>query len=107
MKAWMGSRFTAVLAVALVMNTVQAVADDTCHLRVALELTPDVPNPRDQGFLDSLVADPVFQLTWVSSNDSGIVVDLTGPGPGYRCKDAMKQVSTNTHVLNVRVVHRN
>jgi hypothetical protein len=105
MKTRVASLFSAVLAIVLTTPAVEAVAKDTCHLRVAVELTPDVPNPSDQGFLDSLIADPVFQLTWVSSSDSGIVVDLSGPGPASRCRSAMKQISTNTHVLNVAVVH--
>jgi hypothetical protein len=88
----------------LTTGNVEAAAPDACHLRLAVDLTPDVPNPRDPGFLGSLLSDPLFRLTWVQSSDSGIVVELTGPGPDYRCKNAMTQLGKNTHVLQVKVV---
>jgi hypothetical protein len=51
MRTRVESLFAAVLAVPLATGAVEAVAQDvqdTCHLRVAVQLTPDVPNPRDQ-----------------------------------------------------------
>ena len=104
MKLRVDSLVAATLAVALAAGNVEAAEQGACDVRVAVELTPDVPNARDPGFLDSLMADPSFLLTWVSDTDSGIVVDLTGPGPGERCKDALKELSRNTHVLNVTVL---
>ena len=104
MKVRVDSLVVAALAVALAAGDVEAAEQGACDVRVAVELTPDVPNARDPGFLDSLMADPTFLLTWVSDTDSGIVVDLTGPGPGERCKDALQELSRNTHVLNVTVV---
>jgi hypothetical protein len=94
----------AMFSAILVAGAVRAGPQESCNLRLAVELTPDVPNPRDPGFLGSLLADPVFHLTWVRNTDSGIVVDLGGPGPSYRCKSALRQLKRNTHVLDVKIV---
>jgi len=104
MKARIDSRILAGLVAVLAVGNGEAAQRGACDVRLAVELTPDVPNAHDHGFLHSLMADPSFLLTWVSDTDSGIVVDLTGPGPGERCKDAVQELSRNTHVINITLV---
>lgn len=79
----------------------------TCAERLTIKLTPDIPDPSDPGFLSSLLSNQVgYQLLLRGkSDDSRIVLDLIGPGPGYRCRDAVRTLSKDSRVLSVRVQH--
>ena len=68
-----------------------------CDSRLSVELTPeDVPDPRDPGFLGSLLSNEVgYQLIFRGkTDDSNIVVELRGPGlgpgPEYSCREAIQ-----------------
>ena len=76
-----------------------------CDVRLSVVLTPDVPNPHDLGFLSSLLSNQVdFQLTLEPQDDpSVIVVDLTGPGPEDRCRNAIETMRRDGRVLSVHV----
>jgi hypothetical protein len=68
-------------------------------------LTPDVPNPIDAGFLGSLLSNQVNYRLNVrrERSDSLLVLDLTGPGPGYRCHNAIEAIRRDGRVLSVHV----
>jgi hypothetical protein len=56
----------ALIAMALAVGTAAA-QPAACHRHLSVELTPDVPNPRDLAFLSSLLTQPGFQLSWTGS----------------------------------------
>lgn len=84
-----------------------AVPAAQCDMRLRIELTPDVPNPRGPGLLSSLLRDhPGYSLTlrhqdW--KNASVIVVDLTGPGPEDRCREVVKALGKDRRVWTADV----
>jgi hypothetical protein len=84
-----------------------AAADEApqCEVRLTVELTPDVPNASRGGFLSSLLSNRVkYELTLLREHsDSVIVVDLTGPGPDYRCQNAIEAIRRDGRVLSVHV----
>lgn len=75
-----------------------------CNVRLALTLTPDVPNSQAPGFLGAILSDPNYQLTWLGGNDTQATVQLTGPGPSSQCEQALNRLSRDSHVLNVQVL---
>src|SRR2546421_600535 len=76
-----------------------------CDMRLSIELTPDVPNPGDLGFLSSLLGDHSgYQLTLRRQRDGSVIVlELTGPGPEYRCRSVVEAMRKDGRVLSVRV----
>jgi hypothetical protein len=77
---------------------------EACNMRLALTLTPDVPNSQDPGFLGSILSSPTYQLTWLSGSDTNATVLLTGPGPSSQCQNAVNKLSKDAHVLDVKVL---
>ena len=97
----LGALTMAALAVAHV-----AMADPApCDVRLSVELTPDVPDPRDEEFISSLLDDQVdYQLTLRrEASDTAIVLQLTGPGPAYRCQKVLDVIRRDARVLSVHV----
>ena len=86
-------------------STADAASPASCDLRLTVELTPDVPNPGDPGFLSSLLSNhPGYRLTLQQQDDDyAIVLDLTGPGPDYRCQNVIETMRRDARVLSVRV----
>lgn len=93
------------IAAVLLLGSAAAHADTQadCTMRLVVELTPDVPNPQDSGFLSSLLNDnPSYQLNWVRKVDmSFIALDLKGPGPLDRCEDVVETMRRDGRVLSV------
>ena len=94
-----------VLVSLLLCATASAAAPAPCQVRLTVELTPDVPEPTDAGFLGSLLSNQVnYRLTLRHErSDSLLVLDLTGPGPNYRCRNAIEAIRRDGRVLSVRV----
>ncbi len=98
------SAFGAVVLVSgLVWNTASAAVP--CDVRLTVELTPDVPNPTDAEFLSSLLSNQVdYRLTLRRKrSDTLLVLELTGPGPGDRCRSAIETIRADARVLSVHV----
>jgi hypothetical protein len=76
-----------------------------CDRRLTVELTPDVPDPRDTGFLSSLLSNEVgYQLVFRGkSDDTNIVLELIGPGPAYRCREAIQTMRRDARVVSLHV----
>jgi len=78
-----------------------------CDLRLRVELTPDVPYPRDAGFVSSLLGNHLeYQLTLLRQdpeNYSVITFNLTGPGPVAGCRDVVSSLRKDARVLSVEV----
>lgn len=100
--------FTAVAVVALALGLgcgAAASAADACNVRLALTLTPDVPNPQDPGFLGAMLSNSTgYQLTWISGSDTQATVQLTGPGPSSQCDQAVNKLSRDAHVVDLKVL---
>ncbi|MEJ1963137.1 MAG: hypothetical protein WDO56_16910 [Gammaproteobacteria bacterium] len=75
----------------------------SCAMRLVVELTPDVPDSTDPGFLSSLLNNhPEYQLTWVRQHaQSTIVLKLSGPGPTDRCEAVIDTIRKDGRVMSV------
>jgi hypothetical protein len=82
-----------------------ATSPEPCAMRLSVELTPDVPNPRDLGFLSSLLSNhPDYQLTLQHQRDGSVIVlELAGPGPEYQCQNVIETMRRDARVLSVHV----
>jgi hypothetical protein len=85
-------------------GSVRVVQGLQCDMRLALTLTPDVPNAQDPGFLGAILSSPSYQLTWLDGSDTQATVQLTGPGPSSQCQNVVNKLSRDSHVLDVKVL---
>jgi hypothetical protein len=99
---------TPVLSLLLPLAPCIAAADEPqsvapCALRLSVELTPDVPDPGDGGFVSSLLGDHTgFRLILRRVvDDTHIDLDLSGPGPDDNCRDVVKSMREDGRVLSV------
>jgi hypothetical protein len=76
----------------------------TCAMRLSLEVTPDVPDPTDGGFLSSLLGDhPTYQLFLLSrDDDTHVTLQLQGPGPAERCREVLTSMSHDGRVQSIQ-----
>ena len=96
----------AVMSVAVLgSNTATAAPPAPCDIRLIVELMPEVPDPRDTGFLSSLLSNhPGYRLTLRRQDDDTVIVlDLTGPGPDYRCQSVVEAMRRDGRVLSVQL----
>jgi len=98
-----GSVAVAVLIATFGSGRVNADTPELCIERLVVKLTPDVPNPRDDGFLSSLLSNhPAYRLTLVRQEDlTTIVVDLSGPGPDEACDSVVDTIRKDGRVESV------
>ncbi len=93
------------IAAILLLGSSAAYAESPaeCTMHLVVELTPDVPNPQNSGFLSSLLNDhPAYQLNWVRKVDmSFVALDLTGPGPLEGCENVVDTMRRDGRVLSV------
>jgi hypothetical protein len=93
-----------VLALTAVNSIGVALPPAPCDMRLSVGLTPDVPDPRDAGFLSSLLGNhPGYQLTLQRQDQDSVVLDLTGPGPAYLCRQVVDSMRRDARVLSVDV----
>ena len=94
-----------IAAAALAGGVADPAAAAGCDRRLTVELTPDVPDPRDAGFLGSLLSNEVgYQLVFRGrTDDTNIVLELIGPGPAYRCQEAIQTMRRDARVVSVHV----
>jgi hypothetical protein len=75
----------------------------SCNRHLSVELTPDVPNPRDLAFLSSLLTQPGFQLAWRGQDGAVIELELTGPGPDDQCRAMIAAMRKDARVQSITV----
>jgi hypothetical protein len=99
---------TVIVAAAWVIAAVSARADEpmspsSCAMRLALEVTPDVPDPTNGGFLSSLLGDhPGYQLFLLSrDDDTHVTLQLQGPGPAERCQAVVDSMRNDARVQSI------
>jgi len=93
----------AVLATMFGVGIALAAAPEACDKFLSVELTPDVPNPRDLAFLSSLLTVPGYQLVWRQQNGSVVELELTGPGPEDQCRDVIAGIRKDGRVQSIHV----
>ena len=81
------------------------VAPPTCSLRLSVEVTPDVPDPADPGFISSLLSNnPNYQLFFLAKTDETHVdLQLQGPGPVERCQQVVDTMRNDGRVASIDV----
>lgn len=111
--AWSGA-CTRTLAVAvvgvlgsLVMGEVKAdqpIAPPKCAMNLSVEVTPDVPDPGDSGFISSLLGvHPGYRLFLLQVVDNTHVnLQLQGPGPNRRCQAVVDSMRNDGRVLSIQ-----
>ena len=100
----------AIVAVFGLLGVRQARADEPiappkCALRLSVEVTPDVPNPGDGGFISSLLGDNAgYQLFLLQVvDDTHVNLQLQGPGPAERCQAVVASISNDGRVASIQV----
>jgi hypothetical protein len=96
---------SAALLAAVMASQVAAASPAVCDMRLAIELTPDVPEPLDSGFLSSLLNNKVsYRLTLLSQQPGSVIVtELVGPGPESRCRKVVETMRKDARVLSVHL----
>ena len=86
-------------------RTDEPIAPPRCALRLSVEVTPDVPNPGDGGFISSLLGDHAgYQLFLLQVvDDTHVNLQLQGPGPAERCQAVVDSISNDGRVASVQV----
>jgi hypothetical protein len=94
---------TALLAMVSASGGAAAAPPERCDKYLTVELTPDVPNPRDLAFLSSLLTVPGYQLVWRQQNGTAIEVELTGPGPEDQCGAVIAAMRKDGRVQSIHI----
>ena len=84
----------------------KAAAEATvCEARLTVELSPGVPRVSDDGFLSSLLNNHIsYRLELLRQDGSSVIeLDLTGPGPAYRCEGVIESMRKDARVESIRV----
>jgi hypothetical protein len=99
---------TACLIVMIGSSSAAAAPPASCDLRLTVELMPEVPNPGDTGFLSSLLGNHSGYQLILERQRSNFVIDLelSGPGPSYRCGDVIEAMRRDARVVFVKVQHQ-
>jgi hypothetical protein len=86
-------------------STAAAAPSAACDLRLTVELTPDVPDASEAGFLSSLLNNhPDYRLELLRQDGPSLVeLGLSGPGPGYLCLGVIEAMRQDGRVLSVRI----
>jgi hypothetical protein len=73
-------------------------------MRLAVQVTPDVPKPGDGGFLSSLLGDhPGYRLFLLQVvDDTNVTLQLQGPGPSERCQAVVDSMRNDGRVLSIQ-----
>ena len=75
-----------------------------CAMRLAVEVTPDVPDPSDSAFISSLLGDhPGYHLFLLRVvDDTNVILELQGPGPPDRCQAVVNSISNDGRVASIQ-----
>jgi hypothetical protein len=105
-----GRSVTLAIAVAalpgvLFESAAAAMPDERCDIHFTAELKPEVRDISDGGFLSSLIqTQTAYRLELLRAADTSVIeLELTGPGPGYRCEDVIETMRKDERVLSIRV----
>ena len=76
-----------------------------CAARLTVEVSPSVPQAADDGFLSSLLNNHfTYRLDLLRQDSSSVLeVELTGPGPEYRCEKVIEAMRKDARVQSIEV----
>ena len=81
------------LAVAVVFARVASARDERCDVRLSVELTPDVPDASDPGFLSSLLSNhPGYRLELLRQDDPSLI-----------CRGVIETMRRDGLILTIRL----
>jgi hypothetical protein len=92
------------LAAVLGANPVKSATPDSCHARLLLKLSLDVPNPRAQSFLSALTSSPLYEIIWIKGHDSTATVELRGPATDFHCHEEIKRMRRDSQIEELKVL---
>lgn len=77
-----------------------------CAMRLSVEVTPDVSNPADPGFISSLLGDNVgYQLFLVQRvDDTHVNLQLQGPGEKSNCQAVVKSMREDGRISSIQEI---
>jgi len=92
------------LVVARPVSADAPMAPPQCALRLSVEVTPDVENPADPGFISSLLGDNVgYQLFLLNRvDDTHVNLQLQGPGEAANCRAVVKSMREDGRVSSIQ-----
>jgi hypothetical protein len=95
----------AVLLGVLFDSAAAAMPDERCDIHFTAELKPELSDVRDVAFLSSLLINQTaYHLELLRADDTSVVeLDLSGPGPDYRCENVIETMREDERVLSIRV----
>ena len=84
----------------------EPMAQPNCAMQISVEVTPDVPDPSDSGFISSLLgAHPQYQLFLLqATDDTHVSLQLQGPGPAERCQAVVDSIRNDGRVSSIDVI---
>ena len=92
---------------ALLGSSPRAAAQEAavCAARLTVEVSPSVPQAADDGFLSSLLNNHfTYRLDLLRQDASSVLeVELTGPGPDYRCQKVIEAMRKDARVQSIHV----
>ena len=96
---------SAALLAAVLTSDIASASPAVCNMRLSIELTPDVPEPLDSGFLSSLLNNQVsYRLTLLGREPGSVIVtELAGPGPENRCRNVVETMRKDGRVLSIHL----
>jgi hypothetical protein len=76
-----------------------------CVLHLVVSLTPDVPDPRNSGFVSSLLGDNTgYQLLLQHViDDTHLDMLLFGPGPERNCRQVIDSMRKDARIRSIAV----
>lgn len=100
-----GSILSVAILAALLVSNSAAASPAACDVHLSVELTPDVPNPLDSGFLSSLLSNQAsYRLTLLGRRPGSVIlIELTGPGPDYLCQNVVEAMRKDGRVLSIHL----
>jgi hypothetical protein len=90
------------LFAAMILPSLAAAQGANCTLRLNVKLSPGVENPTAPAFLSTLAGNPAYSLVLVSVSEDVEVMQLTGPAD--TCRNQVKVMRTNSHVIEMHIV---
>ena len=95
----------ALLAVLAGPRTAAAQETAVCEVRLTVEVSPSVPQATDEGFLSSLLNNhSTYRLDLLRHDDSSVLeIELTGPGPDYRCQKVIETMRKDSRVQSIHI----
>jgi hypothetical protein len=104
-RAWAASATLALLATFARPAPTTAQEVRVCAARLTVEVSPSVPEATNDGFLSSLLNNHfTYRLDLLRQDSSSVLeVELTGPGPDYRCENVIEAMRKDARVQSIEV----